>query len=389
MTHLEEISIPAEILEVIIEQGLDGLGEAVTLLLNEAMKAERAKVLRAKPWERSAERVGYGNGFKPKTLNSRLGKLEVAIPQVRGEVSFYPSALEKGQRSERALTLAVAEMYLQGVSTRKVKEVLEKLCGLDITSVQVSRATALLDAELEKWRNRPLGCVPFLQLDARYEKIRHNGAVISCAVLIAAGVTEEGKRMVLGVKVSISEAEVYWREFLSSLKQRGIYGCKLITSDDHEGLKAARKATFNGIPWQRCQVHLQRNVAAYVPKKDMQAQVAQDIRNVFNAPDRSEAERLLAKSVEKYQEKAPKLAKWMEENIPEGLTVFILAQEQQRRRLRTTNMLERLNREIKRRTRVAGLFPNEDSLTRLVSAILMEVSEDWETGKIYLKTESV
>ncbi len=389
MTHQEDISIPGEILEVIIEQGLDGLGEAIKLLLNEAMKAERAKVLGAKPWERSAERKGYGNGFKPKTISSRLGKLEVAIPQVRGDVSFYPTALEKGQRSERALTLAVAEMYLQGVSTRKVKDVLEKLCGLDITSTQVSRATQLLDEELEKWRNRSLGCIQFLQLDARYEKIRHNGAVISCAVLIAAGVTEEGKRMVLGMSVSISEAEVYWREFLSSLKQRGLYGLKLITSDSHEGLKAALKATFNGVPWQRCQVHLQRNAFAYVPKKEMQASVAQDLRNIFNAPDRTEAERLLAKAVEKHQEKAPKLAQWMETNIPEGLTVFILSQEQQRRRLRTTNMLERLNREIKRRTRVAGLFPNEGSLLRLVSAILMEISEEWETGKIYLNPESV
>jgi transposase-like protein len=281
----------------------------------------------------------------------------------------------------------MAEMYIQGVSTRKVKEVFEKLCGLEVSSTQVSRAAKLLDEELENWRNRPVGCIPFLQLDARYEKVRHNGSVISCAVLIATGVTDEGKRTILGVSVSLSEAEVHWREFLSSLKRRGLHGLKMITTDDHDGIKAALKATFNGVPRQRCHVHLQRNASSYVPKREMREEVARKIRSIFNAPDRSEAERLLEKAVEKYHEKAPKLSLWMEENLPEGFTVFMLP-DHQRRRLRTTNMVERLNKEIKRRTKVASLFPNEDSLLRLVSAILMETSEEWETGKVYLKMET-
>ncbi len=387
MIQQEKGSIINQVIETITEQGQEGLGEAVGILLNEAMKVERSKALEALPWERTDLRKGYGNGFKPKTVSTRLGELPLQVPQVRGDVSFYPSALERGLRSERALTLAMAEMYIQGVSTRKVKEVFEKLCGLEVTSTQVSRATKLLDEELENWRNRPVGCIPFLQLDARYEKVRHNGSVISCAVLIATGVTDEGKRTILGVSVSLSEAEVHWRGFLSSLKRRGLHGLKMITTDDHNGIKAALKATFNGVPWQRCHVHLQRNASPYVPKREMREEVASDIRSIFNAPDRSEAERLLEKAVEKYNEKAHKLSIWMEENLPDGFTVFMLP-EHQRRRLRTTNMVERLNREIKRRTKVASLFPNEDSLLRLVSAILMETSEDWETGKVYLKMET-
>ncbi len=306
---------------------------------------------------------------------------------MRGQLSFYPSALDKGMRSERALKLAMAEMYIQGVSTRKVTEVLKQLCGLEVTSSQVSRATQLLDEELEKWRNRPLGHTPFVQLDARYEKVRHGGSVINCAVLIATGVTYEGRRSVLGVNVSLSEAETHWRSFLSSLKSRGLHGVIMITSDDHEGIKAALKSTFNGVSWNRCHVHLQRNANAYVPKVDMRSSVAREIGSILTALNADEAQRLLDLAVEKHRDKAPKLASWMEKNIPEGFTVFMLP-DAMRKRLRTTNMLERLNREIKRRTRVASLFPNEASLLRLVSAILMETSEEWETGKKYLKLEA-
>lgn len=387
MTHQPEPTIIDGVIETIINNGIEGLGEAFTLLFNEAMKIERSKVLCAAPWERNEERQGYANGYKPKSLDSRFGKLHLQIPQVRGDVEFYPSSLEKGLRSERALKAAMAEMYIQGVSTRKVTNILESMCGLEVTSSQVSRATKLLDEELEKWRNRPLACVPFLQLDARYENVRHDGAVVSCAVLVATGVNENGKRSVLGVSVALSEAEVHWREFLSGLKKRGIHGLKMITADDHEGLKAALKSVFNGVPRQRCQVHLQRNATAYVPKLDMREAVASDIRTIFNAPDREEAERLLGITVDKYRDKASKLASWMENSLPEGFTVFKLPQKM-RRRLRSTNMVERLNKEIKRRTRVASLFPNEESLLRLVSAVLMEISEDWESGKIYLKMEA-
>ncbi len=207
--------------------------------------------------------------------------------------------------------------------------------------------------------------------------------VRSCAVLIATGVMEDGKRTVLGTSVSLSEAEIHWRQFLLSLKSRGMHGLKMITSDDHIGLKTALNAVFPSVPWQRCQVHLQRNATAYVPKVSMREQVARDIRTIFNAPDLPEAQRFLDKAVEKYSKSAGQLSEWLEQNIPEGFTVFALP-ERQRRKLRSTNMVERLNREINRRTRVASLFPNEASLLRLVSSILVETSEEWETGKRYL-----
>jgi len=386
MTRRKDVNAMEEVLELICQDGLNGLNQAVSILVNEAMKIERSKALQADPYERSSDRQGYANGFKPKTLNTRIGKLDLQVPQVRGDLTFYPSAIERGIRSERALKLAIAEMYLKGVSTRKVTAVVGQLCGFDITSAQVSRATQELDSELDKWRTRLLGVTPFVQLDASYEKVRVDGSIRSCAVLIASGITDDGFRTILGVSVSMSEAEIHWREFLISLKERGLRGIKMITSDNHEGLKAALKTTFPGSKWQRCQVHLQRNATAYVPKVHMRETVAADIRSIFNAPDIEEAQRLLLLTSEKYRSNASRLAIWMEDNIPEGFACFDLPMKF-RRRLRTTNMLERIHKEIKRRTRVATLFPNEAALLRLVTAILAEVSEEWESGQKYLTFE--
>jgi transposase-like protein len=253
--HHPESKLIDSVMQLLSEHGLDYLSEAIRLLLNEAMKVERAHALGAQPYERSEERRGYANGFKPKSVQTRLGELTFAVPQVRGDVEFYPSALERGVRSERALKLAVAEMYVPGVSTRKVTQVMEQLCGLRVTSTEVSRAAALLDAQLVAWRERPLGETPYLILDARSEKVRHGGVVVSCAVLIAVGVAASGRREVLGVNVSLSEAEVHWRDFLQSLQERGLYGVRLVTSDAHAGLRAAREARLPGVWWQRCQFH--------------------------------------------------------------------------------------------------------------------------------------
>jgi len=386
MTHLEDSNAVIAVVELLAENGFDGMAEAMQILFNEAMKLQRCAALGAQPYERSDTRRGYANGFKPKTFGSRLGKLNLQIPQTRG-VEFYPSVLERGERSERALKLAIAEMYVQGVSTRKVAAITEELCGLDVSSSQVSRASQLLDEELDAWRNRPLDEFPYLILDARYEKIRHGGSVVSCAVLLAIGITPQGKRSVLGVSVSLSEAEVHWRDFLASLQERGLHGVRYLVSDDHAGLKQARQARFSGVPWQRCQFHLQQNAMQYVPKMAMREQVGDDLRNVFNAPDRSEADRQLQLLVRKYAKSAPKLAAWLETDLPEGLTVFALPVAH-RRKMRTTNMLERINKELKRRTRVATLFPNEASTLRLVSAVLSEITEEWETGKIYLNMKA-
>jgi putative transposase len=368
----------------LLSNGLDGAGEALRILVNEASKIERAHFLNARPHERTAERTDYANGFKPKSVMTRVGQLTFDVPQVRGG-GFYPSALEKGTRTEQALNIALAEMYVQGVSTRKVTDILVKLLGpeVSISSTQVSRAAEQLDAGLAVWRERPLDETPYVFLDARYERVREGGRLVDCAVLVAVGVTRGGHRRVLGVSVALSEAEVHWRAFLDSLVRRGLKGVKLIVSDDHAGLKAARRATLPSVPWQRCQFHLQQNAQAYVTRLDQRKPVAQRIRAIFNAPDRAEAERLLKQAIEAWSADAPKLAQWAEDNLPEGFTVFELPLAQ-RPRLRTTNGLERINREIKRRTRVASIFPNAASCLRLVSALLAECDEDWMTGKIYL-----
>ena len=387
MTHPDQNNtLLNQIVNHISEQGADGLGEAVRLLLNHAMEVERSKVLAARPYERTPARQGYANGFKPKTLQTRLGAMTVAIPQVRGDVEFYPSALERGRRSERALTLAIAQMYVQGVSTRKVTAILEQLAGtLEISSTQVSRAAAQLDAQLDTWRKRRLDLVayPYLILDARYEKVRREGVVLSAAVLVAIGIDQNGERTILGVSTALSEAEVHWRDFLASLQDRGLHGTTFIVSDDHCGLRAALRARFAGVPWQRCQFHLQQNAMAYVPKIAMRSAVAAELRQILYAPTRSQADALLKTMAERHRKAAPELADWLEANVPESLTVLVLPPEH-RTRMRTSNAAERLNQEIKRRTRVARIFPNNDSLLRLVTAILNEISDDWESSKSYL-----
>jgi putative transposase len=369
-------------IELISENGLEGLGEAVSILINHAMELQRREHLNASPYERTQTRNGYANGFKPKTMKTRLGELNLKVPQVR-DSSFYPSAIERGIRSERALKLAVAEMYVQGVATRRVKAVTEELCGFEVSSTDVSRSAALLDDELERWRERPLGAFEYLYLDARYEKVRRDKSVADSAVLLAYGVDRDGKRSILGASVAMSEQEVHWRSFLKSLVERGLHGVKLITSDAHAGLKAAKQAIFPSVPWQRCQFHLQQNAQSYVPKRSMKAEVSTDIRAIFNAPDNEEACRLLNKAIKKYEQSAPELSKWMEKNVPESLTVFQFPAEH-RKKLRTSNIAERVNRELKRRTRLVSIFAHSDSCLRLVTALAAEIDEEWMCGRRYM-----
>jgi len=387
MTHQTDYTFSRNLVEDLMGQGLDGVPELLRVFLNTAMQVEREKYLQAGSYERTAERQGYANGYKPKTMKTRVGEIMLAVPQVR-EGGFYPTALEKGMRSERALTMALAEMYVQGVSTRRVKAITEQLCGVEISSMQVSRAAKQLDDVLQEWRERPLGAIRYLYLDARYEKVREAGQIRDAAVLLATGITPEGERMVLGVSVSLSEHETHWRAFLKGLKERGLKDIQLITSDAHEGLGAARRAVFGSVPWQRCHFHLQQNAGAHVPRQRMRSEVAADIRGIFNAPDRQTAEIYLQMAIQKYAESVPKLSAWMEENLVEGLTVFDFPIEH-RRFIRTTNSLERVNREIRRRTRVVGLFPNEASCLRLISAILMEISEEWQIGKKFCSSRSI
>jgi transposase-like protein len=387
--HHKDTTDPKDPINLLLEHGLsEGLPQIAEMLMNAAMLIERSAHLRAGLYERSEERNGYANGLKDRTFQSSVGPLALRVPQTRdSDEPYRPSMLESGSRSDRSLKVAIAEMYLQGVSTRRVTKVMEKMCGLSVSSTQVSNLTAELDETFELWRNRALPEIAHMIIDATYIKVRIGGSVRDCAVFTAIGVRrDDGKRMVLGVSAALSEAEVHWREFLTSLKERGIGIPDSITSDAHEGIRAALKAVFNATPWQRCQFHLQQNAQAYVPKVDMREPVAADIRSVFNAESLAHAEAKLDTLVEKYSKSAPELSRWMQTAIPEGLQVFSLP-EHKRKRLRTSNACETLNTQIKRRTRVAGLFPNTDSILRLVTAILMEVSEEWETGKAYLSNK--
>jgi putative transposase len=370
-----------ELLQLLSAEGTQAIPQIIRILLNESMLLERAAALEAAPYERTCARKGYANGFKPKTIHTPLGSICVDVPQVRGEIDFYPSALEKHSRS--AILLAIAEMYIQGVSTRKVTEVLQALCGLRVSSSQVSRAVAELDPQFHAWKNRPIGAHPYVLFDARFEKVRIDGSLRDCAILIAIGINEDGNRTVLGASCALSEAEVHWRTFLESLQERGLHGVRFIASDDHPGLRSAIKARFGSVTHQRCQFHLIKNVMDHVPKIAMRAQVVEELRAIFAAKNRQDAELLLRQMVESYAKSAPSLATWLETNIPEGFNCFELPKAHQKR-LRTTNMVERVNQELKRRTRLIRIFPNVDSLMRVIIARLSELSDDWETGKVYL-----
>ena len=387
MAHQSEDNAMAALLPLLTGTSDNPLAEVLTVLLNAAMKYEREKHIGVAPYERGGERNGQANGYKDRVLSTRLGQLGVSVPQVRGSnEAFRPQSLEAALLSEKALKVALAEMYVQGVSTRRVSAVLESLCGTSVSSTTVSRASAELDAVLCAWRERPLGVFPFVQCDAVWVKIRQSGLVRDAAVLVASGINEQGKRSLLGVSVSAGESEPHWRSFFESLVARGLRGVRLVTSDDHSGMGAARRAVFGGVAWQRCQFHLQQNAQSYVPKEEMKKGVAARIRSIFAAPDLVTAQEQLRIAVKDYETSAPKLSRWLEQAIPEGLTVFALP-EHQRRFLRTSNGLERVNKELRRRFRVVGAFVSEVSCLRLASAVLMEISDEWETGKIYLTTE--
>lgn len=375
-------SLVDQIIKGLIGEGINGIKPVRELLLNGAMKIEREQFLGASSHERSEERRGYANGYKPKEVQTRMGSLALKVPQVRG-LSFYPQSIEKGTRSEKALKLAIAQMYLEGVSTRRVQDITERLCGYEISSTQVSRVTQELDEQFEIFRNRPLGEVCYLILDATYLKVRHNGTVIDMAILLAYGVTPLGNKEILGASASLSEAEVHWREFLQQLISRGMCGVRLGISDDHSGLKKARMSVFPSVPWQRCQFHLCQNAQSYAPKKSMRTEIAEVMREIFNSPTLEIAQEMKRRAIEKYTKKAPEFAKWLEENVDEGLTVYQFPKEHWKK-IRTSNGMERVNREIKRRTRVAVLFPNKESALRLVTGVIIEIHEEWLTNRSYL-----
>ena len=359
------------------------LREVLERVLQEMLEAQMTHHIGAAPYERSATRSGHRNGYKPRTLRTRVGTLKLLVPQDR-EGTFSTRLFSRYQRNEKALVLALMEMYIEGVSTRKVKEVTEELCGTSFSKSLVSSLAGSLDSELSAWRNRPLEAkaYPYVFVDARYEKVRVDGKVVSQGVLIVSAVRNDGFREICAVEVADTESEATYHELFRSLKARRLKGVQLVVSDDHEGLKAAIARHFQGASWQRCQVHYARNLLGMVGH-DRRKELAEGLRGVFAAPSREVALRLAHELAERWGESYPKVADHLEEHVEECLSCLTFP-ESHRRRIRTTNGLERLNQEIKRRTRVVRIFPNRASCLRLVTALAIEQSEEWITGRRYL-----
>ena len=360
----------------------DFLRELVQRVCQVVLDSELSNFLEAKPYERTGSRKGYRNGSRPRLLKTRVGTLELLVPRDREGV-FRSELFERYQRSERSLLLTLQEMVLKGVSTRKVREVTEVLCGTDFSKSQVSKLTQDLDSELRLWRERPLeGSYPYVIMDGHFEHVRQDHRVFSQGVLIVKGINQEGKREILSVEVGITENEVFWSEVCKGLIRRGLKGVKLVTSDDHGGLREAIKRYFQGCQWQRCQVHFKRNAMACLPKKERKT-LSRSLKDVFEAPDMIQAKSRLKSLVEFYEGRYPQLAYKLESETEEALACFNFP-EAHRRRIRSTNGLERFHRELVRRTRVIGIFPNPESCLRLVTALAMEQTEEWLSGRTYL-----
>jgi putative transposase len=368
----------------LVKEG-DYLRTVVQEVVQQILEAEMDETLGAGKSERTTNRRGYRSGHYGRTLITRVGKLELQVPQDR-QGHFRTEVFERYQRSEKALVGALAEMYVQGVSTRKVKAITEELCGHEFSSATVSRMNQSLDGELTKFAERRLEEeYPYLVLDARYEKVREDGVVRSQAVQVAIGINREGRRCVLAVGLANRESTTSWREFLLALKQRGLRGVELAVSDDHAGLKNAIAEILPEAAWQRCYVHFLRNALDYLPRKASDDCLV-ELRWLYDRHDLEQARTDLAVWLNKWQKKYPKLCTWVEANIEETFTFYRLPAEHHKH-MKSTNMLERINEELKRRTLVVRIFPNAASCLRLVRALAAEIHEEWVEGTRYLNMD--
>jgi putative transposase len=363
----------------------DSFKELLREVLQEVLEQEMTEAIGAEKGERSPGRLGYRSGYYNRSLVTRVGKLELRIPQDR-QGHFSTQLFERYQRSEKALVSALAEMYIQGVSTRKVKAITEELCGHTFSAATISAINKTLDENLEKFAKRPLEeAYPYLILDARYEKVREDGVIRSQAVQIAIGINEEGRRQILGVELANRESRTSWKDMLLELKSRGLRGVEIVVSDDHSGLKRAIAEVIPEAVWQRCYVHFLRNALDHLPRKAVD-DCLQELRWLYDRRDLAEAQKDLALWLERWESKYPKLCEWVEENIGETLTFYRLPL-QHHKHMKSTNMLERFNEEIKRRTRVVRIFPNAASCLRLIRALAAETHEDWLEASRYLNMD--
>jgi putative transposase len=371
--------------KAIFESDTDGLRALVQEVVQEVLEAEMDETVGALKGERTESRVGYRSGYYSRTLVTRVGKLVLRVPQDR-QGRFRTEVFERYQRSEKALVSALTEMYVQGVSTRKVKEITEELCGHEFSAATISRMTSQLDEELERFAKRPLEEeYPYLVLDARYEKIRQDGVISSQAVQVAIGINWEGRRCVLAVEVANRESGSSWKEFLLALKERGLRGVSCVVSDDHAGLRRAIPEALPEASWQRCYVHFLRNALDHLPRKK-DDDCLTELRWIYERRNAEEARRDLTAWLGKWESRYPKLCNWVEGNIEETLTFYRLPQ-QHHKHLKSTNMLERINEELKRRTLVVRIFPNAASCLRLIRALAVEIHEDWIEATRYLDME--
>ena len=377
----------AELIDVkeLLALDQDFVRAALEALLQAALEAEMTEAVGAAKGERTETRLAYRSGYYGRSLITRVGTLELRVPQDRlGR--FSTEMFERYQRSEKALVGSLAEMYVQGVSTRKVKAVTEALCGHSFSASAISAVNKTLDAALHKFAERRLGePFPYLILDARYEKVRESGIIVSQAVLIAVAVDGEGRRQVVGVELANRESRSSWRDFLLGIKERGLFGVEFVVSDDHEGLKQAIREVLPGAAWQRCYVHFLRNALDHLPRK-LADDCLQELRWIYDRRDLAEVRRDIAAWLSKWQAKHSKLCDWVEENIEETLTYYRLPLPHHKH-MKSTNMLERLNQEIKRRTHVVRIFPNTESCVRLVRALAVETHENWLEGTRYLNMQ--
>lgn len=369
-------------LQAMLSENEDLLRELMQSAVQEFLEAEMNEALGAQKSERSAARLGYRSGSYPRKLITRVGTLELRVPQDR-QGRFSTEIFERYQRSEKALVAALVEMYVQGVSTRKVKAISEELCGHEFSASTISELNLKLDAELERFARQALETeYPYLILDARYEKVREDGVIRSRAVLVAIGIDWEGRRRILGVELAHRESATSWREFLLGLKARGLRGVRLAISDDHPGLKRAVAEVLPEAAWQRCYVHFLRNALDHLPRK-ADDDCLTELRWLYDRRDAAEARLHLRAWLERWSAKYQKLCAWVEETIEETWT-FYRSPREHHKHLKSTNLLERLNQELKRRTHVVRIFPNEASCLRLIRALACEQHEEWLDGPVYL-----
>ncbi|ESX80855.1 IS256 family transposase [Mesorhizobium sp. M0045] len=380
-----EVKLSRGELKALLLSDEDGFRQVLQTVVQEALEAEMTEAIGAEKGERTAERVSYRSGYYERKLVTRVGVLELRVPQDRTG-RFSTELFERYQRSEKALVSALVEMYVQGVSTRKVKAVTEELCGHSFSASTVSEATMRLDEALKAFFTQRLEeSYPYLILDARYERAREAGVIASQAVLVAIGVDWEGRRQVLGVELANRESHSSWREFVTGLKNRGLAGVEFVVSDDHPGLRAAIREVLPEAVWQRCYVHFLRNALDYVPRK-VDDDCLMELRWFYDRRDLAEVKRDLAQWIAKWQAKYPKLVNWVEDNIEETLSFYRLPLAHHKH-MKSTNMLERLNQEIKRRTLVVRIFPNPRSCLRLVRALAVEIHENWLEATRYLNMD--